>query len=187
MARATAVPCLKSTSQQGEINFHFAGLNWPPPIEIASENLKADTTKALYQAQLQLMTIQQQGYIDHDKAVRTSDYAFHQAVFQAYLDVAKGQIERSVTRTQFLTTAASAIGTIYARNSRTLIRPAGPTWSHLARRGHRSCNLSGVIHCHGSILSGVYHLANPPVEPEHDHKNTPTNVAASHRAPVRRT
>jgi hypothetical protein len=100
--------------QKSEIDLHFSKLDWPSPVEIASGDSKADTTKALYQAQLQLINTQQQGLIDHDKAVRASDYAFHQAVFQAYLDVAKGQIDRSVTRTQFLTTAASAIGTIYA-------------------------------------------------------------------------
>ncbi|HLL79281.1 MAG TPA: hypothetical protein VKT25_07270 [Ktedonobacteraceae bacterium] len=96
-----------------EIDLHFAGLEWPSPVETPTSDKKAETTKALYQAQLQVLNNRQQGYIDRDKAVRTSDYAFHQAVFQAYLDVAKGQIDRSVTRTQFLATAASAIGTVY--------------------------------------------------------------------------
>ncbi|HLL78462.1 MAG TPA: hypothetical protein VKT25_03125 [Ktedonobacteraceae bacterium] len=98
---------------KSEIDLHFAGLEWPAPLETPTSDKKADTTKALYEAQLQLLNNRQQGYIDHDKAVRASDTAFHQAVFQAYLDVAKGQIDRSVTRTQFLTTAASAIGTVY--------------------------------------------------------------------------
>jgi len=100
-------------AKKKEIDLHFAGLDWPPPVETASGDPLADTTKALYQAQLQLIGIRQQGFIDHDKVVRASDSPFHQAVFQAYLDVAKGQIDRSVTRTQFLTTAASAIGTVY--------------------------------------------------------------------------
>jgi hypothetical protein len=98
---------------KSEIDLHFAGLEWPAPLETPASDKKADTTRALYQAQLQLLNNRQQGYIDHDKAVRASDAAFHQAVFQAYLDVAKGQIDRSVTRAQFLTTAASAIGTVY--------------------------------------------------------------------------
>ena len=99
--------------QKAEIDLHFAGLDWPAPVATPSSDPLTDTTKALYQAQLQLINNRQQGFIDHDKAVRASDYAFHQAVFQAYLDVAKGQIDRSVLRTQFLTTAASAIGTVY--------------------------------------------------------------------------
>ncbi len=99
--------------QKAGIDLHFAGIDWPAPVDIATGDKNADTIKTLYQAQLLLVNNRQQGVIDHDKAVRASDYTFHQAVFQAYLDVAKGQIDRSVLRTQFLTTAASAIGTVY--------------------------------------------------------------------------
>jgi hypothetical protein len=92
---------------------HYAGLDWPQPIPIESNDPLGDQKKALYQAQLQVVTSKLQGFIDHDKAVRANDYPLHQAVFQAYIDVAKGQIDRSVTRTQFIATAAGAIGTVY--------------------------------------------------------------------------
>lgn len=96
-----------------DASLHYARLDWPQPITIENNDPLADQKKALYTAQLQVVTSKLQGLIDHDKAVRANDYPLHQAVFQAYIDVAKGQIDRSVTRTQFLATAASAIGTVY--------------------------------------------------------------------------
>jgi hypothetical protein len=106
-----------ASSESVDVNaaHHYARLDWPQPISIdTATDLLADQKKALYLAQLQIVTGKQQGLIDHDKAVRANDYPQHQAVFQAYIDVAKGQIDRSVTRAQFVSTAASAIGTVYS-------------------------------------------------------------------------
>jgi len=96
-----------------ETSLRCAGMNWPEPIQSAKDDPLGDQKKALYQSQLQLTLARLQGLIEHDKTVRGSDAPFHQAVFQAYLDAAKAQIDRSITRGQAVFTAAGAIGTIY--------------------------------------------------------------------------
>ena len=42
-----------------------------------------------------------------------NDFAQRQAVFTAYVDVTKGQLDRAQARAEFVQTAAAAVGTLY--------------------------------------------------------------------------
>lgn len=98
--------------------------DWPELPEIAKDDPQASVKQALYQAQLDWIKAQQQadiaaaatqaaGDLDRHKLLLSNDFAQSQAIMSAYLDVAKGQIDRVASRAQFIQTAASAISTLY--------------------------------------------------------------------------
>lgn len=98
--------------------------DWPDPPPIDKDDPRAQVKLACYQARLDWIKAQQQAAIaveaaqasadlEREKLVKSNDLAQGQAVMNAYLDVAKGQIDRAASRAQFVQTAASAISTIY--------------------------------------------------------------------------
>lgn len=98
--------------------------NWPNLPEIDKDDPQAQVKFARYQAQLAWINAQQQAAIapqvalasadlDREKLVKASDLEQSQAVMSAYLDVAKGQIDRATAHGQFVQTAAGAVSTIY--------------------------------------------------------------------------
>jgi hypothetical protein len=107
---------------------------WPAPPADAGD--QPDFKKIRYQAQIDEVKARLQAQIDEIKA-RWRDHASHSAeewkltearrdgrlaaedalraaVQSAYLDVAKGTLDRALKRAEFLTAAAGAIGTSYA-------------------------------------------------------------------------
>jgi hypothetical protein len=85
-------------------------LTWPDPSDkITDDELK----KALYTAELEVVTNQLSALADREKVARASFDTMNQAVFNAYLDVAKGQIERATSRAEFIEKAAGTIATLY--------------------------------------------------------------------------
>lgn len=89
-------------------------LVWPPLPDAQANDPKLELKKLLYQAQLQTVTAQYEAVIEHEKAVLANYDALYQAVYTAYLDVTKGHLDRVQARAQFVATAASAIGGVYA-------------------------------------------------------------------------
>lgn len=89
-------------------------LVWPPLPDAQANDPQLELKKLRYQAQLQTVTAQYEAIIERDKTVRTHYEALDQAVYTAYLDVAKGHLDRVQARAQFVATAASAIGGVYA-------------------------------------------------------------------------
>jgi hypothetical protein len=83
-------------------------LNWPK-----EPNIITDETKNLYQAELEVVKNQPSVIADREKAARSSYDALNQAVFTAYLDVAKGHIDRTTARAEFIEKAAGTIATLY--------------------------------------------------------------------------
>ncbi len=85
-------------------------LSWPePPDKISDGDLK----KARYTAELEVVTNQLSVQADREKAARASYDTLNQAIINAYLDVAKGQIDRATGRAEFIEKAAGTIATIY--------------------------------------------------------------------------
>jgi hypothetical protein len=85
-------------------------LTWPVPSDIiANDALK----KARYSAELGVVTNQLAALADIKKAARANFDAMNQAVFNAYLEVAKGQIDRATARAEFIEKAAGTIATLY--------------------------------------------------------------------------
>lgn len=96
---------------------------WPdPPNEPATA--EADFAKLYYQARIDEVKARYEAEIDEVKA-RWRDTATHEdnliaaedklreAVHSAYLEVAKGALDRSIQRANFVTAVAGAIGTSY--------------------------------------------------------------------------
>ena len=109
-------------------------VNWPPPPAAAGD--QASLAQIRYQAQIDEVKARYQAEIDEvkarwrDRAVREAEKwkltearrdgrvaaedALRAAVQSAYLEVAKGTLDRALKRAEFLTAAAGAIGTTYA-------------------------------------------------------------------------
>jgi hypothetical protein len=90
---------------------------WPePPAAAASQS--AELWKQRYAAELAEATEQRRAgdpaRAESRKAEHAHDLALRVELFKAYLDVAKGASERAKAAAQFVQTAASAVGTIYA-------------------------------------------------------------------------
>src|SRR5262249_25585244 len=107
---------------------------WPePPTDMGDQS---DLAKIRYQAEIDEITARLQAEIDEvkarwrDRAARdaeewklteargdgrlAAEAALGAAVQSAYVDVAKGPLDRALKRAEFLTAAAGAIGTSYA-------------------------------------------------------------------------
>jgi len=89
---------------------------------------KADVKKSLYQTQLDIFKADRQAELDREtariaaeqqigsdqeKAFKENDYALGRALYSAYIDIAKGQIDRTRASAEFVQKAATAIGSIY--------------------------------------------------------------------------
>lgn len=83
-------------------------LNWPTPPDNVT-----DETKDLYQAELEVVKNQPAILAEREQAARASYDALNQAVFNAYLEVAKGHIDRTTARAEFIEKAAGTIATLY--------------------------------------------------------------------------
>jgi hypothetical protein len=108
-------------------------ISWPPKPPKLEE---ADFAKMLYQAQLDIETAKYQAQIDEIKAqwrdqattalelsklektrqdnATAEEDKLREAVHAAYLEVAKGTLDRALKRADFITGVAGAIGTSYA-------------------------------------------------------------------------
>lgn len=100
-----------------------ANVEWPPEPEPPKSAL-ADFAKARYQAQLDEAKTRWRDQVEAEKtqlarqsarqdAAQAAEDALRAAAHAAYLDVAKGALDRSLKRAEYLTTAAAAIGTTY--------------------------------------------------------------------------
>lgn len=87
---------------------------WPPLPGATTNDPQFELKKLLYQAQLQTINARYEAVLEHDKALRASDYPLEEALFNAYLDVAKGQLDRARANAEFVVKAASTIGGAYA-------------------------------------------------------------------------
>ncbi len=99
--------------------------NWRPLPDATPGDPQIDFKKLLYQAQLENAVSQSQASGAARRAQNASDssttqtewaneYVLQQAIYNAYIEVSKGAIERAQSRAQFIQTAAAAVGTAYA-------------------------------------------------------------------------
>lgn len=86
----------------------------PPPLEDKLYDEQIELRKLHYQAQLQTVLAQQVAEIEHEKALQANIYTIDLAVHTAYLDVAKGHLDRVRVRAEFVEKAAGTIGGAYA-------------------------------------------------------------------------
>lgn len=87
-------------------------LNWPTPPEDIPD-AKAELEKTLYSTQVQSFADQLKAISERNNAHFASYEAFNQTLNSAYLDVAKGQLDRAISRAEFLEKAAGTIATLY--------------------------------------------------------------------------
>ena len=85
---------------------------WPTPPEDIPE-AKADLEKTLYTAQVQSFADQLKTISERSNARFTNYDTFNQTLNSAYLDVAKGQLDRAISRAEFLEKAAGTIAGLY--------------------------------------------------------------------------
>ena len=89
-------------------------MNWPVELpDVQVNDPLAEVKKALLQGQIDMLKVDKQHAIDTEKAFWDNEYKLAEAVQNAYLDVAKGQLERSNSAAEFVQKAASAIATVY--------------------------------------------------------------------------
>ena len=99
-----------------------------PKPKTHSVTADPELQKLYYQTQLELFKLKYQARLerakadeadlcqkenDSKKAFRENEYALAQAVQQAYLDAAKGELDRTAQRAEFVQKAAAAISTAY--------------------------------------------------------------------------
>ncbi|NIS80628.1 MAG: hypothetical protein GTO14_10575, partial [Anaerolineales bacterium] len=93
-------------------------VDWPDPENIPGADLER------YKAELELELMKVQSGIDREsaraaanlareKAAHAAEYASILEVDKAYIEVAKGQIARSIERADFIQKVSAAIGTVY--------------------------------------------------------------------------
>lgn len=109
----------------GDSNLTDDAIAWPPFPNIAPNDPQLEFKKILYQAQVEAVAARCQPIEDAaqiqaaadtatSQAAWSNEYVLHQAVHNAYLDVAKAAIDRAQSRAQFIQTAAAAVSTAYA-------------------------------------------------------------------------
>src|SRR2546425_534813 len=90
---------------------------WPKPPPSVKDDPQLEFKKLRYQAKLQVVAARELAEIEkckeHFKASTAYEYACQQALYSAYLDIAKGQLDRSRARAEFIEKAASVIGAAY--------------------------------------------------------------------------
>jgi hypothetical protein len=91
---------------------------WPDPPVTTPPSSSDEFWKQRYAAELTEVAEQRRAgdpaRAESRKAQHAHDFAIRAELFKAYLDVAKGASERAKSAAQFVQTAASAVGTIYA-------------------------------------------------------------------------
>jgi hypothetical protein len=85
-----------------------------PPLEGKRYDEQIELRKLHYQAQLQAVLAQKGAEIEDEKALQAKIDTLDQAVHNAYLDVAKGHLDRVRVRAEFVEKAAGTIGGAYA-------------------------------------------------------------------------
>lgn len=97
---------------------------WPKLPEVATSDPQANVKLELYKAELEICKTDHQAVLDAEKvqeetntARAKDDYANYYAISQeyhkGYIEVAKGAIDRSLQRAEFVQKVAAAIGTAY--------------------------------------------------------------------------
>jgi hypothetical protein len=86
---------------------------WPQTPNIAKDDPQAEVKKLLYQAQLDALKAEAQVNIDRQKADWEHEYALDHLVYNAYIEVAKGQVERARAGADFVQKTAAAISSAY--------------------------------------------------------------------------
>jgi hypothetical protein len=100
-------------------------IDWPQLPAIQANDPQADVKKALFQGQVDVCKLERQYELDADKlkqqentdkgkASWDNEYKLQQAVYNAYLEVAKGQLDRAGSSAEFVQKTAAAIATIYS-------------------------------------------------------------------------
>lgn len=89
-------------------------IEWPPLPDVESGDPQIELKKLLYQAKLQVITTQQAADLERGEAFRANIYLLDQALHNAYIDVAKGHLDRVRARAEFVEKAAGTIGGAYA-------------------------------------------------------------------------
>lgn len=93
----------------------------PPVPETLPPDSQCEMEKLLYQTQLRIVADRQQVFTEHeramiaeqDKALNAYIFACEQSVYNAYLEVTKGTIDRAQARAVFVEKAAGTIGAAY--------------------------------------------------------------------------
>lgn len=99
--------------------------SWPELPAGSADDQQLEYKKILFQAQVDAAAAKLRASVDAANAQAATDtqktqaawaneYALYQALYAAYLDVAKGALDRAQSRAQFVQTAAAAVSTAYA-------------------------------------------------------------------------
>jgi hypothetical protein len=100
-------------------------MNWPVELpDLQEGDSRAEMKKTLLQGQIELRKLERQHELEaqqsereaareEQKAFWENEYKLQQAVHSAYLEVAKGQVDRANASAEFVQKAASAIATVY--------------------------------------------------------------------------
>lgn len=98
--------------------------DWPALPEVVKDEPQKGVKEALYQAKLDAIKADRNAAIEvekasvaadieREKAGWASEYVQAQAFYNAYIEVAKEQIDRSTARAEFVQKAAGAVGAAY--------------------------------------------------------------------------
>jgi hypothetical protein len=93
-------------------------IDWPDPKDIPGADLERykaelDFEQTKYQNRIDRENARAAANLEREKAGFTGEYASILEVDKAYIEVAKGQIERSIDRADFIQKVSAAIGTVY--------------------------------------------------------------------------
>jgi hypothetical protein len=112
-AKQQATTDIDKARKQATIDMYKARKQVAVDIDKARRQVAVDIDKARQDAAIQAEKDRVTANTDREKADWTNEYTQAQGFYTAYIEVAKNQIERAITRAEFVQTAAAAIGGAY--------------------------------------------------------------------------
>jgi hypothetical protein len=107
------IDSIEKAKQQAEVDIAKARQQAEVDISKAKQQANVDLDKAKRQADIDEEKARVTTNTEHEKADWSNEYVQAQAFYTAYIEVAKGQVERAIGRAEFVSKAAGAIGGVY--------------------------------------------------------------------------
>lgn len=149
-------PWPEPPSDPPQAQVDFAKMHYQAQIDEVKARYQAaiDEAKAQWRDAASLVAERRKQDAAHDEALAATDDKLREAVHGAYLEVAKGSLDRSLQRANFVTAVAGAAGTSYAALLALVYSVSADTPNPMPARGILPTIFFGI-----SLLLCAYYIA----------------------------